>query len=313
MPFVRREPLLDSSQFFHLKDPCPVFDGDRWHLYGSGARTDRGELLVLHATAPALEGPWQEEPPAQLTGVRGGALAAPGVIYAPEESFPFQMFIQTDYRALGSRLEHLTSADGQHFHFTGTALASIAESHEAAIYDPHPAEIGGRKYLTYSGSLEIGRPDIFLAESQTGRWSGPWRRLAQILRHAEIPHHNQLDHEDYEWGLEGSQLVALPSGRIFLNAVCFLPQARPGERQRIFFAAGEKVTGPFRTLGPIFDRLSGDWEPGENGHASALIRGDELYLFYQARSLALGRWRWGLATVAVSELEIVVSDILGKS
>jgi hypothetical protein len=216
------------------------------------------------------------------------------------------MFLQTDFMALDTRVAHLVSEDGHAFQRTDTALESIPLTTEAGIYDPHASEIGGKKYLTYSGCTEVSRPDIYLAESLGGGWSGPWKRLGRILCHEDVPHHNQHGHEDYEWGLEGSQLVGLPGGLFLLNAVCFLPDGPRGRRQRVFFAASRAPKGPYRTLGPILEpRTEGDWESGENGHAAATVVGDELLLFYQARSADETNrpWRYGIATFPIADLE----------
>lgn len=40
----------------------------------------------------------------------------------------------------------------------------------------------------------------------------------------------RAEHPDYEWGIEGAQLVELPDGRVLLNATCFLPEGRRGNR-----------------------------------------------------------------------------------
>jgi len=118
-------------------------------------------------------------------------------------------------------------------------------------------------------------------------------RLGRILDHDDVAHHhNPRDHSDYEWGIEGAQLAELPDGRVLLNATCFLPQGRRGERQRVFLAVADSVNGPFRSLGPVLEPQ----ELGENGHATVLVEPDHLVLCYQSRLESTSHfWRYGLA------------------
>lgn len=295
----RNGPLTHSLHFKDTKDPCPVYDGRVWHLYGSGGRKNYETWHMLHATAQTLEGPWIEQEPSLLPGaVYGASLAAPGVVFDFETSL-FHMFIQTDCFALHGRIEHRVSTDGHTFILRDTILESIEETQEAGIYDPHPAIIHGQKFLVYSGMPTIGRPDIYLAKSATNTWDGPWLRMGEILNHSQVEHHNQHDHADYEWGLEGAQLLELPNGQVLLNAVCFLPDGVRGTRQRVFFALSDKPEGPYRSLGPILLPSGADWESAENGHAAVVLEGRDLHLFYQARSLTTP-WRFGHAVLQLN-------------
>jgi hypothetical protein len=318
MSMVRIEkkwgPLYTESRFKDTKDPCPVFDGERWHIFGSGGSVRDEKWKILHAIAPALEGPWVEEDPVQLLGLTGDHVAAPGVIY---EHGTFHMFVQTDFLATAGTVEYLTSSDGCTFTRINTALQSIPDTEEAGIYDPHPSIINGKKYLVYSGTprvlnLEthfVSRPDIFLAESEGDTWEGPWIRRGKILdHHAIAEHHNHPDSPEYEWGIEGPQLVGLPNGNILLNATCFLPSGRFGTRQRTFFAIANDVHGPYQTLGPVLEKNMDTWESGENGHAACVLVDEALYLFYQARSqtnaedVQANDWRYGIASFDIAPL-----------
>ena len=179
---------------------------------------------------------------------------------------------------------------------------AIPGTGEDGIYDPHPALIAGQRYIVYSGMPPFSRvpqPDVYLARSRSGTWFGPWERLGKILDHADIPHHNAKDHPDYEWGLEGPQLVELPDGRVMLNATCFLPEGTRGTRQRVFFAIADRVEGPYRSLGPVLIPP----ELGENGHSTVMLDGDELMLFYQSRVESTGhRWRYGILRARIDSL-----------
>lgn len=298
----RRGPLLQPLTVEDTKDPCPVWDGHRWHIFGSAGSSQVERWLVLHAIADHLMGPWEELEPSVLIGVSGDHVAAPGLWF---DGAYLHMYVQTDHAALGGTIEHLVSDDGgRTFTRLDTALESDDSVGEATIYDPHPAEIAGDRYLVYSAGMLVGRPDIHLAVSETGSWHGPWKRLGPILRHEDVPHHNPRDFTDYEWGLEGPQLVPLPDGRVLLNAVCFLPEGERGTRQRVFFALADSPVGPFDTLGPILTPADDDsWASGENGHATAFVEGQRLLLFYQARGTGPGaRWRYGIAEFELGEL-----------
>lgn len=286
-----------------------MFDGVMWHLYGSGGTSGAEIWQILHATAPSIHGPWTEQPPVTMVGVSGDHVAAPGVVI-DQDTGRFHMFVQRDFMALGGTVEHLVSIDAEKFTWTDTPLRSLAGTDEAGIYDPHPSEINGKKYLVYSGTNSftftgtyyIGRPDLFLAESLSDSWKGPWIRKGKILGHADVAsHHNQLTDPDYEWGLEGPQLIGLPNGKVLLTAVCFLPGQPRGYRQRVFFAVADSVTGPYRSLGPVLNSLANTWEAGETGHAAGLLHEDMLYLFYQGRSVD-SPWRYGLATFPLPAL-----------
>jgi hypothetical protein len=325
-------PLYLATRFRDNKDPCPVFDGSTWHIYGSGGSVLTETWEILHATAPTLEGPWTEHNPIPLHGVHGKSVAAPGVIF---DEGKFHMFVQTDCLALNGRVEYLVSEDGWHFEYVDTVLYSLRVTKplysdlptnselqllqtfpEAGIYDSHPAIIRGEKYLVYSGMAEVGRPNIYLAKSITNKWEGPWARVRPhdtkeaILTHEEVIHHNQHDHTDYEWGLEGAQLLELPNGLILLNAVCFLPYGKRGTRQRIFFAASHSVLGPYRTIGPLMNPPLSGWDSGENGHAAAVMKDQKMYLFFQARRAHSERWRLGIIEMDAPKLETYLNSAL---
>jgi hypothetical protein len=284
-------PIFQPEGLDDVKDPCPVFDGRLWHVFGSGGTVSTETWKIFHATAPALEGPWTQHGLID-PGLDGSGVAAPGVVF---EDGVFHMFIQTEFMKSGGRCEHLVSNDGFVWVALPTALHSVPDTGEDGIYDPHPAVVGGEKYIVYSGMSKfahVPQPDVYLARSRTGTWFGPWERLGKILDHDDVPHHNARGHSDYEWGIEGPQLVELPDGRVMLNATCFLPDGPRGTRQRVFFAVADEVRGPYRTVGPVLEPK----EPGENGHSTVLVQGEEITLFYQSRLAGTGhRWRYGIA------------------
>jgi hypothetical protein len=293
-------PLFHPAALDDLKDPCPVFDGRIWHMFGSGGTVSTETWELFHATAARLEGPWEEQKAVTLP-INGSGVAAPGVIYAEGV---FHMFVQTEFMKSGGRVEHAVSDDGFNWEVLQPAILSVPDTNENGIYDPHPAIVGGVKYIVYSAMpkfAKVPQPDVYLARSESNTWFGPWTRVGKILDHDDVPHHNQRDDPDYEWGIEGAQLVELPDGRILLNATCFLPTGSRGSRQRVFFAIADTIEGPYRSVGPVLDPN----QPGENGHSTVLIDGNELILFYQSRVETTNhRWRYG---IAISDLSLQVA------
>lgn len=292
-------PLFQPAALDDLKDPCPVFDGKLWHIFGSGGTVTTETWGIFHATAPSLNGPWTEHDIISL-GISGSGVAAPGVTY---DAGVFHMFIQTEFRFSGGRCEHAVSNDGFTWVVLNPAILSIPDTDEDGLYDPHPAVVNGARYIVYSGMPTFSRvpqPDIYLAQSSTNTWFGPWVRVGKIMDHQDLPHHNSREHPDYEWGIEGAQLVELPDGRVLLNATCFLPEGERGNRQRVFFAIADKVEGPYKTLGPVLT----PGEPGENGHSTVLIDNQELMLVYQSRVRTTNhRWRFGIAKCSLGEMQ----------
>jgi hypothetical protein len=302
------EPLVTNPSVKIVKDPCPVFDGSLWHIFSTGC-VKRGGWQILHATAEKVTGPWTEQQPAILQGAKGSCVTAPGVVYSKEEKC-FHMFIQTTCFNLGGEILHLTSESGDQFELRSSALYSLLHTSEAGIYDPHPAELNGKKYISYSGMAQPGRPDLYLAESLSNTWYGPWMRVGCILEHQEVLHHNQHDNPHYEWGLEGSQLLELPDGTIMLNAVCFLPEGKRGTRQRVFFASANTPEGPYLTWGPVLTPTQDGWESGENGHAAAVLLDETIHLFYQAQNkLKWDSWKLGYAQLEVEEVVHFAHDV----
>jgi predicted GH43/DUF377 family glycosyl hydrolase len=301
-----------------IKDATPIFDGYQWHIYGStsaaGTATSYG---TLHLCAEDINGPWTIAP-ISLENLyipkikRHSEVCAPGVIFDATAQ-QFHMFIHTHFSATGGVINHLVSDDGMHFEMRDTAIHSYPNTFHAGVYDAQPAIIAGRKYLTYTAFRRPSHGNIFLAESVTNTWSGPWIRRGIILSHRNvITHHNQHRAHNYEWGLEGSQLLELPDGKILLIAVCFLPKGENGRRQRIFAALASHVRGPYTSLGPLIPVSDQAWDSGENGHGGVVLHHSQLYLFYQARGANQHNqeWRYGLSSLNTNHFSTMAS-ILG--
>jgi hypothetical protein len=305
LPITYHGALYEPRQYPDIKDPSPVFDGTRWHLFGTGCGGPLGGE-VFHSTAPGLPGPWREELPPTLHGVdRIVSRCAPGVV---AEGRLLHLFLQHDFNVLGGHIEHLVSEDGgATFVRARTALRSDAHLGEAGIYDPDPAELGGRRYLTYAAMSVVGQPDLYLARSRTGTWNGPWERLGCILDHERVPCHNQVGTDDYEWGLEGPQLLEIAGGGVLLTAVCFLPDRPAGHRQRLLLAVAEQAEGPYVVLGTAVSP-GGVGGTGENGHGSAVMGGDGLiHLVYQERAGDGQPWRILRATTEPAAVRTALS------
>jgi hypothetical protein len=306
LPITYHGLLYEPRRYPDVKDPSLVFDGHQWHLFGTGCGLPGG-AEIFHSTAPALDGPWREEEPPTIQGAdRIVHRCAPGVI---AEGDDLHLFLQHEFNVLGGHIEHLVSPDGgATFVRTRTALRSVAGRSEAGVYDPDAAEIGGRRYLTYAGMSVVGQPDLYLARTRSGSWNGPWTRLGCILDHARVPCHNQPGTEDYEWGLEGPQLLELPGGGVLLTAVCFLPGRPAGHRQRLLVAVAEEPKGPYVVLGAAV-QPSGPQGAGENGHGSAVVGPDGLVHFlYQERAGDGLPWRILRATTDPSAITAALAD-----
>jgi hypothetical protein len=305
LPLTYHGSLYEPRRYPDVKDPSPVFDGTRWHLFGTGCVP--GGCEILHSTAPALSGPWREERPPAFYGVdRIRSRCAPGVV---AEGRRLHLFLQHEFNVLGGQIEHLVSDDGgRTFRRARTALRSKARGGEAGIYDADAAEIAGQRYLSYAAMSVVGQPDLYLARSRTGSWDGPWERLGCILDHGRVPCHNQLGTEDYEWGLEGPQLLEIPGGGVLLTAVCFLPDRPAGHRQRLLLAVAEEATGPYVVLGAAVEP-SHPGGAGENGHGTAVLREDGLvHLIYQERAGEGMPWRILRATTEQAAVRAALSD-----
>jgi hypothetical protein len=304
LPLAYHGLLYEPRRYPDVKDPSPVFDGTRWHLFGTGCGVPGG-AEILHCTAPTLSGPWTEEPAPALHGVTHiRAACAPGVV---AEGSRLHLFLQEEFNVLGGHIEHLVSDDaGATFARSHTALRSDAAAGEAGVYDPDVAEVGGDRYLTYAAMSVVGQPDIYLARNRNRSWNGSWDRLGCILDHSRVPCHNQVGTADYEWGLEGPQLLELPGGGVLLTAVCFLPDRPQGHRQRLLLAVAEEATGPYVVVGAAV-KPSGPRGEGENGHGAAVLGHDGLVHFvYQERAGDGRPWRILRATTEPAALLAVL-------
>ena len=296
LPWRGPRQVLPLGPYGGLKDPCVVKLDGRWHLFATGCK-DGFQYDVVHAVAPRPTGPWTMLPPADVVGAEGPSLCAPGVVV---EGDVLHLFVQESYNTLGGSIRHLVSTDaGGSFHAADVALTSRPGTSEAGIYDAHPGEVGGTKYLVYAGMAHVGEPDIHLARARS--WGGPWERLGIVLGHDDVDCHNPRGCPAYEWGLEGGQIAELPDGRTVLTAVCFLPYGDHGSRQRILLAVADSPEGPYDVLGPALDPIRYACG-GENGHGTTVVDGGRLHLFFQHRDGDGAPWSLYVTSVAASAL-----------
>jgi len=311
----QREVLKYSNKhpYKHLKDACPVFDGSLWHLFGtadtraSGDKGKKGCVEVMHATSFSLKGPWQVHSGVKLYGLIGLHPCAPGVVYSSIDN-TFYMFIHTSFILNGGTIECLKSTDkGNSFYYVNTVIRSLPLSNEERIYDPHPAEIFGQKYIIYTSSIKDNDFSFKIVKSINNSWDSKWEKMNQILQESDIFFQNQKNSIGREWGIEGAQLIELPNKKILLNAVCFLTEGKetpPGKKQRFFLGIADKVSGPYKILGPVLSPTINGWESGENGHATIVIEKEEINFFYHARNFNIVHpvWRYGIAKCNTSQI-----------
>jgi len=204
---------------------------------------------------------------------------------------------------VGGVIDHLTSSDGVNFYMADVAMRSKKDTFHAGIYDPQPAIINNKKYITYSAFNRKSHANIYLLESISNSWNGPWKHRGLIFSHNDILlQHNHHKSKNYEWGLEGSQLIQLPDNRIVLIGVCFLPSGEFGTRQRLFLATSNKIEGPYYLLCQASVN-STDENITENGHGGMVLINGVLNILFQGRSnLTKQPWRYYFAKVDIKEI-----------
>ncbi len=300
------EPVRVSlpSSYAEYKDPCIAWYDREWHLFATGILpNNRFHYQVVHGRRTQLGTHWSAVRPVALARATGPSVCAPGVVSDGEL---VHLFIQQAYNVLGSSIMHFVSADGGlTFERRPDALQARADTGEAGLYDAHPATVAGSPYLAYSATSVVGQSDIHLARAAGDDWNGPWERLGLLIGHADVPWHNQPGDADYEWGLEGAQLLELPDGRVLLTAVGFLAGHPRGHRQRVFLSLAEKPTGPYRFLGHL-PRPASFGENGENGHATSVVTDGMLFIMFQARQDAEADWQLYATQVPLAALLAVV-------
>lgn len=307
----RGEEILKTDKYWDQKDPSPVAIPDKYnnkivyHIYGTKGDDRTRQWEILHAVSSSAHGPWTELSTIKAD-IKGSGVCAPGAIY-DEEDKRVQMFVQTEFLSLGGTIEYLTSDDGGYsFYHQGPVLKSKSGTNQAGIYDPQPfiVKTPGKtdRYIVYTGMERVSHGDVFIAKSLRNGWHGPYE-TKKIISHEEIEHHNQHNDLDYEWGLEGGNILFLPNGKFLFVGVSFLPTGERGTRQRVFMAVANNIDGPYKTLGPTINPKT----PGENGHPGVIIENEKIRLYYQERKLG-GPWRIKEKDLSMNDIDKLINN-----
>jgi hypothetical protein len=299
-----------------IKDPCVVFDGNLWHIYGTGGIKTSNEWQVLHAISKSYDGKYITVENIKLLNKDGSPfpniyqqIHAPGVIYDNEQK-KFFFIVQTTFTNLGGTVEFFSSTDGDNFYHEETVMKSAPYSRHAGVYDPHISTLVKRyfdgkkssdtkKVFVFTGIEKVALGRVYLAESISDTWNGPWEETSCVLWPEQIKaHHNQDNDPNREWCTEGAQLFELDedlvSKEIFkrpiyvINAVGFYPFGDHGTRQHNFFTASFNYKKGYTSLGPVHPYST----EKEMGHGSLVkLPNGKLGLYRQERSFkSKGKW-----------------------
>lgn len=316
----------EFTKDFCIVPPVPGLTNE-WIGYGSGGTSDTEEWLNLRVTADNPYGPFTLQKPTMLLDKNGNnftgpQLCAPSVSYDTEEK-AYYMTIQEACFEVRRDIHIFRSTDGEVFHHQKSVFSDKMELPHQGAYDPEHSElkirnergnvIGKRKVCVYTGINKVSMGSIYLIESTSNNWDGPWKFVSRIYGSEQATsHHNKDDDPTREWCTEGEQLFELDeelvSGDVYaqygntpiilLNYVGFYPHSYSGNvldngtRQHNAFCAikhsdfekffNEEIEEKpvFRDLGPIH-RYSSFRETG-HGTLRALP-GRKLGLYRQER------------------------------
>ncbi len=214
----------------------------------------------------------------------------------------FFFIIQTTFTNLGGTIELFSSSDGNNFYHEETVMRSAPESVHAGVYDPHISTIIKRdsegrntgktkKLFVFTGIEQVAFGRVYLAESESDTWAGPWKETSCILSpESETKHHNQDNDPNREWCIEGAQLFELHEGMVsadvfkkpiyLISAVGFYPYGLHGTRQHNFFVASYDYKKDYVSLGPLHPYS----DLREMGHGSVVeLPNKKLGLYRQER------------------------------
>src|SRR5690606_7255493 len=179
----------------------------------------------------------------------------------------------------GGAIHHAVSHDGIHFKASEKPIITpdmFPEEHTiTGIYDVSitDAFLNGTacECMTYTGIRAVGDGDVYLSmrpksSGSLNDWSAPLR----IIRQEDVLSHNQHELHEREWCLEGMNLVQISKEMTLAVGVCFLPQGKPGSRQRVVMLAAKSPLGPYAEIGTPFNPGLYGSEEGENGHPDVL-------------------------------------------
>ncbi len=281
---VVRHPKLESK-YPELKDPTVFKHPSGFYMmYASigNSYTQKWKIGRFVATDP--RGTWTELSPTQIEGLCGSQLCAPAVYFDKKLAKPWQMYTQTACFEENGIIAHLESIDGKTFHMAGLSADAGSCKREGypvvGVYDAGISTVldGNEEALCmpFSGYRRVGCGDIYLT---TKKGDETWSKPVKILDQSEVSFHNSPDSSDFEWGLEGIKIVQFKPDLFAMIGVAFLSGKRIlGTRQRVFMASSDKLFGPYKAIGPLFNT-----EVGENGHPDMWVENETVYVIYQAR------------------------------
>ena len=308
---IRRRDETDDSPF-QIKDPTVVAlpDGS-YAMYATVDASYMKAGLVGRFRAQNPGGPWQEEAPAELTGVDGPEVCAPSVVLEYKDGQPvFKMYIQTSCFHGDGVIAVASSTDG--IHFAAEPVAMTKDDVAApviSLYDVAVSDVtrGGKDCdcMVFSGYRSIGCGDVYvsLREKGTEHWEAP----VLALRQEDVPFHNKPGSANFEWGLEGAKVVQLADDAFLMVGVCFLDKNKSerGTRQRVFFAASATPGGPFLPMNTPIDPTPYANGTGENGHPETIDLGKSVGILYQERAGEGADKPWHLRYAEIDKAELL--------
>lgn len=277
-----------------IKDPSILQAPDgSYVMFASSGFSDAGDWVIGRYRAAHPGGPWEELPPAVVTGVTGPEVCAPAVVISEKDGKPFwEMYVQTTCFSADGVIAYASSADGRHFTAGPPAMRRQdvpAGPHPViSLYDVAVSEItrDGKKFdcMVFSAYRDIGSGDVYMALREKG--AAVWGKPVLALAQEDVPFHNRPGSANFEWGLEGAKIVELAPDAYLMIGVCFLDKDKSarGTRQRVFFAASATPEGPFTPLRTPIDPTAYPEGTGENGHPDTVDLGDRLGILYQERA-----------------------------
>lgn len=298
--------------FGDIRSPKPLSDGRLWHIYGL-LHGERNE--IFHISANEISGSWRMAEKIKLhnfstpnISTKTTNMSAPGIIYDHPNDV-YHMYIHTHYSDLGGLIQHFVSEDSVNFEFHDTVHLTSEEKSASSSYDPYPLLLDGQKYITYTAYNHSKAGMIYLADSKTGSWNGPWQNRGTLIPLREMLNFTPQEHNSI-WMLSNSQVIQLTNDLFLLFATRTLQG-----RSHLFAAYSAIAKGPYKIMGSLLNPAPTNWDGGDISHGGAVIIGDKLNLFYSAKSQHTEqKWRYGLAQFELEDLVNYLSPVTsGKS
>lgn len=313
------------ANHYEIKDPSVVQIADgSYVMYASIGNSITQQWLVGRFSAQHLTDEWQELEPVEFVDLSGPQLCAPAVTYQAHNGHQhWEMYIQTACFEEGGQIVFATSEDGQHFYGQPTPLVTKDNLHSTSpvvgVYDVGISEIRLNNQemlcMLYSGYRKVGCGDIYASYKSKLDPSSLWSPGERLIAQEDVPFHNHPDYEFFEWGLEGAKLLQLAEDCYLIIGVCFMPKPNTflGQRQRVFMAAANSLSGPFQPIGFPFAPIYNEAHSGENGHPDTVLEPDKIWVIYQER-LGNGKpWHLRIACLDRANMQAFITGKLATS